>query len=175
MFSFTIVGAQCGGTVDLANSSGGFGGLFACVFGGDTRQGRPPASWDTLVVALIKLVCRLIQTPLPEVCIHMCSIYSFSKYLVPDKINFSSLLYFQTSAGRSDSTMRVDSCETSLNLAGDITDTQMNVNISQTDESKVAEQQSSRLQQCASNKPRVRCVADTGTCETVAVVLLIKY
>lgn len=39
----------------------------------------------------------------------------------------------------------------------------MKVNISQTDESKVAEQQSSsRLQQCASNKPRMRCVADTG-------------
>lgn len=39
----------------------------------------------------------------------------------------------------------------------------MKVNISQTDESKVAEQQSSsRLQQCASNKSRMRCVADTG-------------
>ncbi|CAK9813280.1 Baculoviral IAP repeat-containing protein 6 [Anthophora quadrimaculata] len=126
------VGAQCGGSVDSANSSGGFGGLFACVFGGDTRQGRP-ASWDTLVVALIKLVCRLIQTPLPETC-----------------------------AGRFDSTMRIDLSETNLDTAADMNDTQMKVNISQTDESKVAEQQSSsRLQQCTSNKPRVRCVADT--------------
>ncbi|XP_076233643.1 BIR repeat containing ubiquitin-conjugating enzyme [Calliopsis andreniformis] len=75
------VGAQCGGTVDSANPSGGFGGLFACVLGGDTRQGRP-ASWDTLVVALIKLVCRLIQTPLPP-----------------------------TSVRRSDSTMRMDHSE----------------------------------------------------------------
>lgn len=66
LFLFVTAGAQCGGTVDLANPSGGFGGLFACVLGGDTRQDRP-ASWDTLVVALIKLVCRLIQTPLANV------------------------------------------------------------------------------------------------------------
>lgn len=62
------VGAQCGGAVDSASQSGGFGGLFACVLGGDTRQSRP-ASWDTLIVALIKLMCTLIQTPLPNVCI----------------------------------------------------------------------------------------------------------
>ncbi|XP_011349517.2 baculoviral IAP repeat-containing protein 6 isoform X2 [Ooceraea biroi] len=59
------VGAQCGGAVDSTNQSGGFGGLFACVLGGDTRQGRP-ASWDTLIVALIKLVSTLFQTPLPS-------------------------------------------------------------------------------------------------------------
>ncbi|KAK9296171.1 hypothetical protein QLX08_009734 [Tetragonisca angustula] len=124
------VGAQCSGTGDLANSSGGFGSLFACVFGGDTRQDHP-TSWDTLVVALIKLVCRLIQTPLPESC-----------------------------SDRSDDSMRIDLSETDFDPT--IDDTQMNVNISQTDESKVAEQQSSsRLQQCTSNKPRVRCVADT--------------
>ncbi|XP_050487172.1 baculoviral IAP repeat-containing protein 6 isoform X2 [Bombus huntii] len=126
------VGAQCGGTGDLANSSGGFGSLFACVFGGDTRQDHP-TSWDTLVVALIKLVYRLIQTPLPEPC-----------------------------PGRSDGPIRIDLCETNFDANIDINDTQMKVNISQTDESKVAEQQSSsRLQQCTSNKPRVRCVADT--------------
>ncbi|XP_054010480.1 baculoviral IAP repeat-containing protein 6 isoform X1 [Hylaeus anthracinus] len=126
------VGAQCGGSVDLANPSGGFSGLFACVLGGDTRQGRP-ASWDTLVVALIKLVCRLIQTPLPNSC-----------------------------AGRSDSSMRIDLSETNLGLASDISDAQMKINISQTDESKVAEQQSSsRLQQSTLNKPNIRCVADT--------------
>ncbi|XP_026296613.1 baculoviral IAP repeat-containing protein 6 isoform X3 [Apis mellifera] len=126
------VGAQCGGTGDLTNSSSGFGSLFACVFGGHTRQDYP-TSWDTLVVALIKLVCRLIQTPLPETC-----------------------------ACRSDGSIRIDFSETNFDTNTDINDTQMKVNISQTDESKVAEQQSSsRLQQCASNKPRMRCVADT--------------
>ncbi|XP_076667240.1 BIR repeat containing ubiquitin-conjugating enzyme isoform X2 [Andrena cerasifolii] len=121
-------GAQCGGTVDLANPSGGFGGLFACVLGGDTRQDRP-ASWDTLVVALIKLVCRLIQTPLANSC--LC---------------------------RSDSTMRMDHSETMSDISGP----QMKMNISQTDESKVAEQQSSsRMQQSRSSKPRTRCVANT--------------
>ncbi|XP_017883088.1 baculoviral IAP repeat-containing protein 6 isoform X2 [Ceratina calcarata] len=124
------VEAECGGTVDVANSSGGFGGLFACVFSGDTRQGRP-ASWDTLVVALIKLVCRLVQTPLPE-------------------------------TGSPDSSMRIDMSESSLDAASDVGDDQMKANISQTDESKVAEQQSSsRGQQCGSSKPRVRCIADT--------------
>lgn len=65
------VGAECGGALALPNQSvgsGGFGGLFACVLGGDTRQGRP-ASWDTLIVALVKLMCVFIQTPLPGVCI----------------------------------------------------------------------------------------------------------
>uniref|UniRef100_A0A0C9RVJ5 Dual E2 ubiquitin-conjugating enzyme/E3 ubiquitin-protein ligase BIRC6 n=1 Tax=Fopius arisanus TaxID=64838 RepID=A0A0C9RVJ5_9HYME len=59
------VGVQCSGAVDIPNQSGSFGGLFACVLGGGPRQGRP-TSWDTLVVALIKLVCRLVQTPLPS-------------------------------------------------------------------------------------------------------------
>ncbi|XP_015440195.1 PREDICTED: baculoviral IAP repeat-containing protein 6 [Dufourea novaeangliae] len=126
------VGAQCGSTVDLANPSGGFCGLFACVLGGDTRQGRP-ASWDTLVVALIKLVCRLVQTPLPNTC-----------------------------AGRSDGATGIDFSDAGLSSTSDINDTPMKINISQTDESKVAEQQSSsRMQQSSSNKPNVRCVADT--------------
>lgn len=59
--------------------------------------------------------------------------------------------------------MRIDLSETNFDATADIDDTQMKVNISQTDESKVAEQQSSsRLQQCTSSKPRIRCVADTG-------------
>lgn len=69
-----IVGAQCGGAVDSANQSGSFGGLFACVLGGDARQCRP-ASWNTLIVALIKLVCTLSQTPLPNVRI----LYRYSR------------------------------------------------------------------------------------------------
>lgn len=57
--------------------------------------------------------------------------------------------------------MRMDHSEAST--ASDISEPQIKVNISQTDESKVAEQQSSsRLQQSRSSKPRVRCVADTG-------------
>lgn len=78
-------------------------------------------------------------------------------------ISYCTLLYFQSCSDRSDDSMRIDLSETDFDPNIDINDTQMNVNISQTDESKVAEQQSSsRLQQCTSNKPRVRCVADTG-------------
>ncbi|XP_035734374.1 baculoviral IAP repeat-containing protein 6-like isoform X2 [Vespa mandarinia] len=124
------VGAQCGGAVDLANQSGGFGGLFACVLGGDAKQGRP-ASWDTLVVALIKLVCRFIQTPLPN-----------ARPVRPD--------------GSSD----MDS-EITINLRNNSNDPQVEVNISQTDESKAEQQTSLRLQQATNSKPRVPCVADT--------------
>ncbi|XP_076225750.1 BIR repeat containing ubiquitin-conjugating enzyme isoform X2 [Nomia melanderi] len=125
------VGVQCGGTVDLANPSGGFCGLFACVLGGDTRQGRP-ASWDTLVVALIKLVCRLVQTPLLDNC-----------------------------EDQSDSTIGNDLSDATLDTTNDINETQMKINISQTDESKVAEQQSSsRQQQSTPNNTNIRCVAD---------------
>lgn len=71
------VGVQCGGAVDSANQSGSFGGLFAGVFGGDSRQCRP-VSWDTLIVALVKLVCTLVQNdsrPLSSVCILHDSVY----------------------------------------------------------------------------------------------------
>ncbi|XP_017761383.1 PREDICTED: baculoviral IAP repeat-containing protein 6 [Eufriesea mexicana] len=126
------VGAQCGGTGDTANSSDRFESLFACVYGRGCRLDCP-TSWDTLIIVLIKLVCRLVQTPLPETC-----------------------------TDRTDGSMRIDLSETNFDITTDIDDTQMKVNISQTDESKVAEQQSSsRLQQCTSSKPRVRCVADT--------------
>jgi hypothetical protein len=40
-----------------------FGGLFASVLGGETKQGKP-ASWDALLCSLLKLVNRLVQTPL---------------------------------------------------------------------------------------------------------------
>lgn len=53
--------------------------------------------------------------------------------------------------------------EITINLRNNSNDPQVEVNISQTDESKAAEQQTSlRLQQAANNKPRVPCVADTG-------------
>ncbi|XP_076164518.1 BIR repeat containing ubiquitin-conjugating enzyme isoform X2 [Ptiloglossa arizonensis] len=124
------VGAQCGGTVDLANPSGGFGGLFACVLCGDTRQGRP-ASWDTLIIALIRLVNRFIYISLPKTCV-----------------------------GRPDTSMRIDLSETNHGSASDINDTQMKINISQTDESKVAEQQSSsRWEQSTLNKPNIQHTA----------------
>ena len=60
------VGTRCGGNSDLITPSGGFGNLYASVLGGDVKQGRP-VSWDNLIVALIKLVSRLVQTPLPIV------------------------------------------------------------------------------------------------------------
>lgn len=89
------VGAQCGGAVDSANQSGSFGGLFACVLGGDARQCRP-ASWDTLIVALIKLVCTLIQTPLPNVrtCIQELSKKFIFVYLFYNMYN-DCVLYFR--------------------------------------------------------------------------------
>ncbi|KAG7200149.1 hypothetical protein KM043_000587 [Ampulex compressa] len=126
-------GAQCAGAFDTTNQSSGFSGLFACVLGGDTRQGRP-ASWDTLVVALIKLVCRLIQTPLPN-----------------------------ARPIQSDSTTEMEFAESGASSGSSINEGQSKMNISQTDESKVAEQQTSsfRSQQSIVNKPRVPCVADT--------------
>lgn len=86
------------------------------------------------------------------------------------KIYFN-LLYSQTCACRSDGSIRIDFSETNFDTNTDINDTQMKVNISQTDESKVAEQQSSsRLQQCTSNKPRMRCVADTGMYKNTSIL-----
>ncbi|KAL7288200.1 hypothetical protein TKK_0017750 [Trichogramma kaykai] len=57
------VGAQCGSTAEASSQLAGFGGLYTCVLGNDSKQSKP-ASWDALVVALLKLVCRLVQTPL---------------------------------------------------------------------------------------------------------------
>lgn len=45
------------------SASSCFGGLFASVLGGDVKQGKP-ASWDVLLCSLLKLVNKLIQTPL---------------------------------------------------------------------------------------------------------------
>lgn len=123
------VEAQCRGLVDSTNSSNNFGGLYACVLGGDARQTRP-ASWDSLIVALIKLVCRLVQTPLPSV-----------RSARTDAMTEMELGEVRTGPGKME---------------------QSSSNTSQTDESKVAEQQTSmRLQQSGTPKPRVPCVADT--------------
>ncbi|XP_076283788.1 BIR repeat containing ubiquitin-conjugating enzyme isoform X2 [Lasioglossum baleicum] len=108
------VGVQCGSIADLTKPSGEFCGLFACVLGGDVRQDRL-ASWDNLVVALIKLVWRLVQTP-------------------------------QGGAV-------ADAAKGGLGTSSDINDSPITMNASQTDESKVVEQQSSsRSQQSPPNK-----------------------
>lgn len=126
------VGAQCRGLVDSANQSSNFTGLYACVLGGDARQGRP-ASWDALIVALIKLVCRLVQTPLPS-----------------------------ARSSRSDSATDMELGEAIQRPGGSKVGAQSSASTSQTDESKVAEQQTSlRMQQSGAPKPRVPCVADT--------------
>nr|XP_033324348.1 baculoviral IAP repeat-containing protein 6 [Megalopta genalis] len=110
------VGVQCSGSVDLANPSGEFCGLFACVLGGDVRQDRL-VSWDTLIVALIKLVWHLAQTP------------------VTGKFSATDL----GKGGRGS--------------AGDVNYAQMFMNISETEEATVADQQSSsRMQQSPPNK-----------------------
>ncbi|XP_032684948.1 baculoviral IAP repeat-containing protein 6 isoform X6 [Odontomachus brunneus] len=129
------VGAECGGALALPNQSvgsGGFGGLFACVLGGDTRQGRP-ASWDTLIVTLVKLVCVFIQTPLPG-----------SRENCTEKPAEEEL------------------SEATSDPRASTNEPQVQINISQTDESKVAEQQTSfRLQQPTTSKSCVPCLADT--------------
>ncbi|KAL0100417.1 hypothetical protein PUN28_019635 [Cardiocondyla obscurior] len=125
------VGVQCGGAVDSANQSGSFGGLFACVLGGDARQCRP-ASWDTLIVALIKLVCTLIQTPLPN-----------------------------AHQDHSEESAEMELSETTWSSKNNTSDSQ-NANTWQTDESKAAEQRNSfHLQQPKTSKSSVPCLADT--------------
>ena len=51
-----------------------FGGLFASVLGGEMKQGKP-ASWDALLCSLLKLVNKLVQTPLASHAHVSCSIY----------------------------------------------------------------------------------------------------
>ncbi|XP_057338600.1 baculoviral IAP repeat-containing protein 6 isoform X3 [Microplitis mediator] len=126
------IGAQCSGAVDSTNQSGGFGGLFSGILGGTTKQGRP-ASWDALLVALVKLVCKLVQTPLPSA--------RASRVDNPTNMEVGDL-------AQKSSTRDIDQCEKS--------------NISQTDESKVAEQQTSmKSNQGVTSKRRHPCVADT--------------
>ena len=60
-------GTQCGGIADSSvQQVPAFGGIFSSVIGSSGKPGKP-TNWDTLVVSLIKLVCRLVQTPLPNV------------------------------------------------------------------------------------------------------------
>jgi hypothetical protein len=49
-----------------------FGGLFASVLGGEMKQGKP-ASWDALLCSLLKLVNKLVQTPLTSHAHVSCS------------------------------------------------------------------------------------------------------
>ncbi|XP_034941309.1 baculoviral IAP repeat-containing protein 6 isoform X2 [Chelonus insularis] len=130
----TRVGAQCRGNEDSTNHSGGFDGLFACVLGGGSKQGRP-TSWDALVVALVKLVCKLVQTPLPNARLP-----------------------------RTDNSVDMEIGDLSQRSGMRDIDQQEKLDISQTDESKVAEQQqqpSMRMNQGATPKPKYPCMADT--------------
>lgn len=158
------------------------------MLGGDARQCRP-ASWDTLIVALIKLVCTLIQTPLPNVrifsvysSIFLCIQESLKKFiLVCVCITFyKMILYFnffvntfcslhsnvfshvlQTRQDHSEESTEMELSET-WSSKGNASDSQ-NVNTWQTDESKAAEQRNSfHLQQPKTNKSSVPCLADTG-------------
>lgn len=42
-----------------------FSGIFASVLGSDSNKQDRPVSWDILLVALLKLLAKLVQTPLP--------------------------------------------------------------------------------------------------------------
>lgn len=57
-----------------------FGGLFASVLGGETKQGKP-ASWDALLCSLLKLVNKLVQTPLASHTHVRCIDYFVLEYV----------------------------------------------------------------------------------------------
>lgn len=42
-----------------------FSGIFASVLGSETNKQDRPVSWDVLLVSLLKLLAKLVQTPLP--------------------------------------------------------------------------------------------------------------
>lgn len=44
-----------------------FSGIFASVLGSETNKQDRPVSWDVLLVALLKLLSKLVQTPLPGI------------------------------------------------------------------------------------------------------------
>ncbi|KDR13250.1 hypothetical protein L798_12638, partial [Zootermopsis nevadensis] len=110
-----------------------FGGLFASVLGGETKQGKP-ASWDALLCSLLKLVNKLIQTPLVS----------------------------HTHAVRQAESMEVLDCQSGHLAAGN--SQLDNNDMCQTDEHKAAEQQNSvdvRQPQGVRQEVKVPCVADT--------------
>ncbi|KAF5297110.1 hypothetical protein FQA39_LY02690 [Lamprigera yunnana] len=43
-----------------------FNGIFASVLGSETNKQDRPVSWDVLLVSLLKLLAKLVQTPLPS-------------------------------------------------------------------------------------------------------------
>lgn len=50
----------------LSPATHSFGGIFASVLGTDPNKQDRPVSWDMLLVALLKLLGKLVQTPLPS-------------------------------------------------------------------------------------------------------------
>lgn len=48
------------------NSGNNFSGLFASVLGSDSSKQDRPASWESLLIALLKFLTKLVQTPLGE-------------------------------------------------------------------------------------------------------------
>ncbi|XP_069689782.1 baculoviral IAP repeat-containing protein 6 isoform X2 [Periplaneta americana] len=111
-----------------------FGGLFASVLGGETKQGKP-ASWDALLCSLLKLVNKLVQTPLVS----------------------------QSHTVRQTESMETLENQPGHQAAGNSQSD--NSDMCQTDEHKAAEQQNStdmaRQLQNTKQEVRVPCVADT--------------
>ncbi|PNF18833.1 hypothetical protein B7P43_G01653, partial [Cryptotermes secundus] len=111
-----------------------FGGLFASVLGGETKQGKP-ASWDALLCSLLKLVNKLVQTPLMS----------------------------HAHGARQAEGMETLDCQPGPMATGN--SQLDNSGMCQTDEHKAAEQQNSvdmvRQLQNARQEVKVPCVADT--------------
>lgn len=51
----------------LSQTSHSFSGIFASVLGGETSKQDRPVSWDMLLISLLKLLVKLVQTPLPNI------------------------------------------------------------------------------------------------------------
>ncbi|KAK9728572.1 Inhibitor of Apoptosis domain [Popillia japonica] len=51
----------------LSQTSHSFSGIFASVLGGETSKQDRPVSWDILLISLLKLLVKLVQTPLPNI------------------------------------------------------------------------------------------------------------
>ena len=60
-------GIKCVNIGERLNSTAhSFSGIFASVLGGETSKQDKPVSWDTLLISLLKLLGKLVQTPLPN-------------------------------------------------------------------------------------------------------------
>lgn len=50
----------------LNSTTNSFSGIFASVLGSDANKQDRPVSWDILLISLLKLLGKLVQTPLPN-------------------------------------------------------------------------------------------------------------